>query len=182
MAEWNTDYSGGDGYDPSNQNAVPTPYVFPSFPNQNDANAWSMCSESLSGLDQRFLHTSGPFVLLPGRTNEMISGVVWVPNIPDYPCPSLRELVEADVLAQNLFDNCFKITDGPDAPFIDIIEMDKELILNLGYIAGQNNYKLGYEEAPAELRPFAPLDTTYNFQGYLVYQVNDPNISVRIKR
>ncbi|MCH2024042.1 MAG: hypothetical protein MK207_16325, partial [Saprospiraceae bacterium] len=170
--------AGGDGYDPSNPNAVPTPYVFPSFPNETGPDAWSMCSASLSGLDQRFLHTSGPFVLKPGATNEMISGVVWVPEIPDYPCPTLSGLVAADVLAQNLFDNCFKITDGPDAPYIDIVEMDKELILNLNYNPGQNNYKLSYSETPGILKPFAPLDTTYDFQGYLVYQVNDPNVSV----
>jgi hypothetical protein len=169
---------GGDGYDPSNTATTPTPYVFPSFPDESGGGVWSMCSESLSGLDQRFLHTSGPFVLNPGATNEMISGVVWVPSIPDYPCPTLSGLVAADVLAQNLFDNCFKITDGPDAPYIDIVEMDKELVLNLNYNVEQNNYKLGYSESPAELRPFAPLDTTYDFQGYLIYQVNDPNLSV----
>ncbi|CAA6810668.1 MAG: Unknown protein, partial [uncultured Aureispira sp.] len=126
---------GGDGYDPGNQAGVSTPYVFPSFPNETGGGAWSMCTESLSGLDQRFLHTSGPFVLKPGATNEMISGVVWVPSIPDYPCPTLTPLVEADVLAQNLFDNCFKITDGPDAPYIDVIEMNQELVLNLYYSA-----------------------------------------------
>ena len=125
-----------------------------------------MCSENLSGLDQAFLHTSGPFVLKPGATNEMISGVVWVPDLPDYPCPSLKSLVDADVLSQNLFDNCFKITDGPDAPYIDVVELDEEIILNLTYNAEQNNYGLNYEESPAELRPFAPLDTTFNFQGY----------------
>ncbi len=123
--------AGGDGYDPANTTAIPTPYVFPSFPNESGPGTWSMCSETLSGLDQRFLHTSGPFVLQPGATNEMISGVVWVPTIPDYPCPSLKPLVQADVLAQNLFDNCFKITDGPDAPFIEVVELDEELILNL---------------------------------------------------
>jgi len=170
--------AGGDGYDPSNLSATPTPYVFPSFPNQTGSDAWSMCSEGLSGLDQRFLHTSGPFILKPGATNEMISGVVWVPVIPDYPCPTLRPLVEADVLAQNLFDNCFKIVDGPDAPFIDIVEMDKELVLNLDYAVGQNNYGLSYSETPGELKPFAPLDTTYDFQGYKVFQVKGPNISV----
>ena len=37
---------------------------------------------------------------------------------------------------------------------------------------------MNYEESPAELRPFAPLDTTFNFQGYKIFQVNDPNISV----
>lgn len=168
--------AGGDGYDPAATQG--TPYVFPSFPNETGAGVWSMCSESLSGLDQRFLHTSGPFVLKPGATNEMISGVVWVPSIPDYPCPSLKKLVEADQLAQNLFEACFKLTDGPDAPYIDVVELNEELILNLYYTPEQNNYNLGYEESPAELAPFAPLDTTYNFQGYKVYQVNDPNISV----
>ena len=169
---------GGDGYDPSSSTTVPTPYVFPSFPNEQGGGVWSMCSEGLSGLDQRFLHTSGPFVLKPGATNEMISGVVWVPEIPDYPCPSLKSLVEADVLSQNLFDNCFKITDGPDAPYIDVVELDEEIILNLTYNAEQNNYGLNYEESPAELRPFAPLDTTYNFQGYKIFQLSGPNISV----
>ncbi|CAA6829473.1 MAG: Unknown protein, partial [uncultured Aureispira sp.] len=170
--------AGGDGYDPSNQSATPTSFVFPSFPNETGSGAWSMCSESLSGLDQRFLHTSGPFVLKPGATNEIISGVVWVPNLPDYPCPSLTPLVEADVLAQNLFDNCFKITDGPDAPYIDVIELDQALILNLSYNKNQNNFGLGYSESPGDLQPFAPLDTTYNFQGYKIYQVKSANISV----
>ncbi|MCP4440158.1 MAG: hypothetical protein GY810_14540, partial [Aureispira sp.] len=167
---------GGDGYDPSNSQT--TPYVFPSWPNDQSPDAWSMCKDNLPGLDQRFLHTSGPFVLKPGATNEMISGVVWVPEIPDYPCPSLKQLVEADQLAQSLFDNCFKIIDGPDAPFIDVVELENELILNLGYTFNYNNFRLGYEESPGELKAFAPLDTTYNFQGYKVYQVNDPNISV----
>ncbi|MCP4443671.1 MAG: hypothetical protein GY810_32605, partial [Aureispira sp.] len=167
---------GKTGYDVSN--STKTPYVFPSFPNDQTAGAWSMCSDALGAGDRRFLHTSGPFVLKPGATNEMISGVVWVPEIPDYPCPSLKQLVEADQLAQNLFDNCFKITDGPDAPYIDVVELENELILNLGYTAAQNNFRLGYEESPGELREYAPADTTYNFQGYKVYQVEDPNISV----
>ncbi|MCP4437843.1 MAG: hypothetical protein GY810_02785, partial [Aureispira sp.] len=168
---------GNNGYNVGSTDPS-TPYVFPSWPDDQTAGAWSMCSQPLSGLDQRFMHTSGPSVLKPGATNEMISGVVWVPEIPDYPCPSLKQLVEADQLAQNLFDNCFKITDGPDAPYIDVVELENELILNLGYTSAQNNFRLGYEESPGELRPYSPLDTTYNFQGYKVYQVNDPNISV----
>ena len=168
--------AGGDGYDPAATEG--TPYVFPSFPNEVGAGSWSMCSENLNGLDQRFLHTSGPFVLRPGATNEMISGVVWVPDIPDYPCPSLKKLVDADELAQNLFDNCFKLTDGPDAPYIDVVELNEELVLNLYYTPEQNNFNLGYEESPAELGQVAPLDTTYNFQGYKVYQVSEPNVSV----
>ncbi len=165
---------GGTGANGPNEPKFP--YVFYSFPSETDPNAWSMCTEGITGADYRFLHTSGPFVLEPGAVNELISGVVWVPEIPDYPCPALVELVEADVLAQNLFDDCFKITDGPDAPFIDVVEMENELILNLSYVPGQNNYQLGYEESPAILENTA--DTTYNFQGYKIYQVVNENISV----
>lgn len=167
---------GGTGYDPLATSG--TPFVFPSFPNETGAGVWSMCSEGLPPSDGRFLHTSGPFVLKPGATNEMISGVVWVPSIPDYPCPSLKKLVDADELAQNLFLACFKLTDGPDAPNMDVVEMNEELILNLYNTPELNNFNLTYEESPADLATKAPLDTTYNFQGYKVYQVNDPNISV----
>ena len=165
---------GGNGYNPGSPKY---PYVFPSFPNESGAGAWSMCTEAITGNDYRFLHSSGPFVLLPGATNELISGVVWVPEIPDYPCPSLTQLVDADVLAQNLFDDCFKITDGPDAPYIDVIELENELILNLSYVPSQNNYQLGYKESPARLRGFGG-DTSYTFQGYKIYQVINENISV----
>jgi hypothetical protein len=44
---------GGDGYDPSDPNAVATDYVFPDNP--NDPSGWSMYSENLSGLDVRIL-------------------------------------------------------------------------------------------------------------------------------
>jgi hypothetical protein len=166
---------GGNGY---NTNVtVRTPYVFPSFPTDQNPGAWSMCNGGTTGAgDFRFLHTSGPFTLLPGATNELISGVVWVPELPDYPCPSLRELVAADVLAQNLFDDCFKITDGPDAPYIDIVEMENQLILNLSYVPSQNNYQMGYREEPAALR--GRPDSAYVFEGYKIYQVKSANTSV----
>ena len=54
----------------------------------------------------------------------------------DYPCPSLRELVEADVLHKIYLITALKSRMG-QMPHCDIIEMDKELILNLGYIAGR---------------------------------------------
>lgn len=169
--------NGGTGYNPGS--TTKTNFVFHDWP--NDQNGWSMChadgpNQQLGQFDPRFNHVSGPFVLLPGATNEMISGVVWVPEIPDYPCPSLSGLVEADQLAQNLFDDCFKLIEGPQTPYMDIVEMDNKLILNLSYI--NTSLPFSYEESPGELRPFAPLDTTYNFQGYKIYQVKSPSVSV----
>ena len=103
----------------------------------------------------------------------MISGVVWVPQVND----CLDELVEADILAQNLFDGCFRITNGPDAPFIDVVELENELVLNLTYPEGTDNILFNYTETPPQLRGVQG-DTAYSFQGYKVYQVKNANISV----
>lgn len=167
---------GGTGYNPGSTDTIR--YVFPSFPNQTEPGAWSMCNGGTTGAggDFRFLHTSGPFKLMPGATNELISGVVWIPETEGLPCPRLTELVAADVLAQNLFDDCFKITDGPDAPFMDVVELENEIILNLSYTSALNNYQLAYKETPSILRGTA--DSAYVFEGYKIYQVVDANTSV----
>ena len=38
----------------------------------------------------------------------------------------MNEVRKADDKAQSLFDNCFQILDGPDAPDIAIQELDRE--------------------------------------------------------
>jgi hypothetical protein len=75
------------------------------------------------------MQATGPLLLQPGATNELIIGVVFVPDI-DYPCPDITRLKFADDIAQALFDNCFDITDGPDAPDITAVELDRELIIH----------------------------------------------------
>ncbi|MEZ4984048.1 MAG: hypothetical protein R2795_03260 [Saprospiraceae bacterium] len=35
---------------------------------------------------------------------------------------------KADDIAQDLFDVCFEITRGPDAPDVDWIELDREIV------------------------------------------------------
>ncbi len=163
--------SGGDGY---NEGTFPTPYMFPDDPSSSDPNAWSECSENNNEDDRRFVQSSGPFVLLPGTTNEVIIGAVWVPNAA-YPCPSFTKLQQADDKAQGLFDNCFKLTDGPDAPDICITELDRELILTLVNDEGSNNYLEGYSELSPSI-PGGFDDSTYTFQGYLVYQLANPTV------
>ncbi|MCU0345907.1 MAG: hypothetical protein MUC59_03110 [Saprospiraceae bacterium] len=174
---------GGDGYDPANQNLID--YAFPGEP--NDGSAWSMCNpqaptEFPTGLppyDRRTVQASGPFLLQPGATNELIIGAVWVPDL-DYPCPDITKLLFADDLAQDLFDNCFDIIDGPDAPDVDWIALDRELIAVLTNkpAPASNNYQEAYQEnvigAPGDV---PNLDTTYNFEGYLIYQVASPDVS-----
>ena len=135
---------GGLGYD-LNSTAY-TRFAYTGYP--NDPQAWSMCTspynDSLSALrpDQhtRTWINSGPVELLPGATNELIYGVAWVPELSDYPCPSMRELLVADDQMQAMFDNCFRLNRGPDAPYMDIVELENELVFNLSYTEGQNNY------------------------------------------
>ncbi len=156
------------------------PYAFPDPPNlSNPEQNWSMCSHGLAPSDLRTIQASGPFRLDPGRTNELIIGVVWVPNVASYPCPDLSTLTSADDKAQNLFDACFSLVDGPDAPDIDIIELDRELIIVLTNDTVISNNRFEQYEEWDPLIPGYPDndDTTYVFEGYKVYQLAHPNVS-----
>lgn len=160
---------GGDGYDP---NGRPIRYAFPGEP--NNINGWSMCSQGLPPVDLRTLQASGPFVLNVGRINELIVGLPWVPN-QNYPCPSFADIFAADDKAQALFDNCFDLTDGPDAPDLSIIELDREVIFTLtnANFPTSNNQNEQYEEIDtyAPNPPFTEEQRKYRFQGYKVYQL-----------
>jgi hypothetical protein len=164
---------GGSGY-----NLPPTElidYAFTEVP--NDQAGWSMCTANLDFGDRRTIQASGPFRLDPGEVNELIIGVPWVPSI-DYPCPDISSLLSADDIAQALFDNCFKLPDGPDAPDLDFIELDKELIVILtnDSISSNNAFEL-YSEKGLEI-PETVDDSLYRFEGYKVYQMNGPSVSV----
>ncbi len=167
-----TPYSyGGDGYDLNSNNTIR--YAFTDSP--DDANGWSMCTANLPRGDRRTLQASGPLRLLPGAINELIVGVVFVPDVA-YPCPSINRLIRADLTAQGLFDNCFDIIDGPDAPTLEIIELDQEVIFTLvNQVGSSNNYGLSYSEVSPDI-PNVP-DSTYVFEGYLVYQLVDASAS-----
>jgi hypothetical protein len=113
---------GGNAYNTGSTDFIN--YAFVDRP--NNSTGWSMCTESLPPGDRRTIQASGPFRLDPGAVNELIIGAVWVPEL-DYPCPDILPLLAADDIAQALFDNCFDLLDGPDAPDVDWVEMDKEL-------------------------------------------------------
>jgi hypothetical protein len=143
-----------------------------------------MCTANLPVGDRRTLQASGPFTLKPGAVNELIIGIPWVPE-QDYPCPNLDNLFRADNLAQGLFDNCFEILDGPDAPSVGWVELNKEVIAVLSNVAPSNNVNEGYRQqdflAPESLKNSTDSllreSTFYKFEGYLVYQLLNPNVS-----
>ncbi len=169
--------SGGTniGYNPGSTDTVK--YVFPDAP--NDPNGWSMYSKNASKADYRTIQSTGPFVLKPGDVNELIIGVPWVPNVV-HPGPALDQLLAADELAQSLFDNCFELQDGPDAPDIDIVELDKQLILILSNDKDEsNNANEDFHEVGLKIDKDKTDDIEYKFEGYQVYQLYNGDVSVQ---
>ncbi len=163
---------GGNAYGGS----VPTKYVFPGVP--NDPTGWSECVENNTPADRRFVQSSGAFKLTPGASNEIIIGVVWVrPPVGTYPCPSFNLLQTADDKAQALFDSNFKILDGPKAPDLEIVELDKTLILNLVNTFTKDIEK--YRDADPILIALGDPDSAYYFQGYQIFQIASTKVSAQ---
>lgn len=162
---------GGTGYNPGSADS--TRYAFPGEPNDNAG--WSMCSVQAPEGDRRTLQATGPMLLKPGAINELIIGAVFVPD-QNYPCPGLDELFAADNLSQDLFDNCFRLKDGPDAPDVDFIELDRELVMVLTNDIGSNNYQESWADKGIGLPP--GVDSLYRFEGYRIFQLSDASVTL----
>lgn len=163
---------GDDAY----QDGRPIKYAFVGNPADNDE--WSMCSSGADPVqDRRTVQASGPFRLDPGAVNELIIGVVWLPD-QNYPCPDIRSLRFADDISQALFDNCFEITDGPDAPDVDFIELDQEIIavFTNDTIVSNNAYE-EYAQRGLQIPGLEP-DSLYRFEGYKLYQLSGPDVTL----
>ena len=162
---------GGDGYQ---EDGPITRYAFVDPP--NDPDGWSMCAEGLPIGDRRTIQASGPFTLLPGAVNELIIGVVWVPD-QLYPCPRLDRLWKADDLAQDLFNNCGDPNRGPDAPNVDWVELDRELVAVFSNDPqASNNAFEQYQEQGLGIP--GGQDSMYRFEGYKLFQFAGPEVSL----
>lgn len=162
---------GGNGYQSGGREIN---YAFTGAP--DDPNGWSMCSANEGLGDRRTIQASGPFRLDPGAVNELIIGVPWVPDIQTYPCPDLTPLIRADVKAQALFDACFDIVDGPDAPDLGIIELDRRVIFTFSNdTTTSNNAFLNYSERGLDI-PKGEEDSAYVFEGYKLYQLANSSV------
>jgi len=176
---------GGTGYLSSQ-----TPADF-MFPDDTDPCGWGTSGipqaswkETQTPGDRRFVQSAGPFTLLPGATNDITVGMVWARATQGGAWASVGEVRRADDKAQRLFEVCFKIVDAPNAPELQIVELDKELIFHIYNIKGSNNY-LNTSEDYVEEDPFIVCpnnqpncDTKYRFQGYQVYQLKDKSSSI----
>ena len=185
---------GGDGVNP-NTGAnldVEADYM---FPGETDPFQWGTFGENVDPWteitadnppgDRRFIQAAGPFTLQPGDYNNITVGVVWARATGGDSFESVRQLRVADDKAQALFDNCFQLVSGPDAPELTIQELDQELIL---YLSNDNSLSNNFNELYTALDPEIPteladgtqldtLDRSYTFQGYQIYQVASETVS-----
>lgn len=169
---------GGNGYGGS------TPYDF-MFPGDTDPSVLTWSEESVGNtpFDRRMMQSAGPFTLLPGAVNYITVGAVWARAANGGPSASVALMRTTDDKAQRLFDNCFKTLDGPDAPDLTLQELNKELLIYITNKESSNNYMERYEAYDpsivySNLSPqLANIDTTYNFEGYQIFQLKDNTVT-----
>src|SRR5690606_22056092 len=111
---------------------------------------WTEETSGNAPFDRRFMQSAGPFTLQPGAVNNITVGVVWARAKTGGPFQSVEDVRRADDKTQALFDNCFRILSGPDAPDLLVQELDRELLLFIDNRSISNNYNEGY----SELDPF----------------------------
>ncbi len=143
------------------------------------ARKWTEETAGNQPYDRRFMQSAGPFTLKPGALNYITVGIPWARATSGGPFASVELLRRTDDKCQRLFDNCFKVVDGPDAPDVTIQELDKEIILYITNSASSNNYLEQYEEGdPSIVSPEGQhYDSLYRFEGYQVYQLKDNSVS-----
>jgi hypothetical protein len=125
--------------------------------------------------DRRFMQSAGPFTLEPGAVNYITFGVPWARATSGGAWASVELLRVVDDKCQALFDNCFKVIDGPSAPDLTIRELDQQLIVYLSNAALSNNYKEGYLELDPEI-PEGRVDTEVKFDSIQVITIDGDTV------
>ncbi|MGB0429256.1 MAG: T9SS type A sorting domain-containing protein, partial [Bacteroidia bacterium] len=159
---------GGNGNTTSN--GEETDFMFPDDP--RDPDGWSEVTANNQPFDRRFLQSAGAFTLKPGAVNKVTVGVVWARASSGGNTGSYDLLLLADDKAQKLFNNNFDLLDGPDAPELAAVELDKEVILMMDretYIETES-----YEDSEVSTEGE---EVKYGFQGYQLYQLSSSSVT-----
>lgn len=133
--------------------------------------------------DRRFMQSAGPFTLKSGAVNYITVGIPWARATSGDAYASVELLRVVDDKAQTLFENCFKVIDGPDAPDLAFREIDQELIVYISNSPSSNNYNERYAEIDPNIPKLVPgtdekADSIYRFEGYQIFQLKNPQVSV----
>ncbi|MEZ5196534.1 MAG: hypothetical protein R2764_09075 [Bacteroidales bacterium] len=129
--------------------------------------------------DRRFMQSAGPFTLKPGAVNYITVGIPWARAIAGGAWASVELLRVVDDKAQALFDNCFKVVDGPDAPDLTFKELDNEIIVYITNSPNSNNYLESYEELDPQIKALSlEFDPYYRFEGYQIFQLKNADVTI----
>ncbi len=156
--------------------------------NQN-GKYWTEENEQNQPGDRRFMQSAGPFDLEPGAVNYITVGIPWARATSGGPWASVLLLRVVDDKAQALFDNCFKVLDGPSAPDLTFLETDRSITVTISNRKGSNNFLEAYSELDPNIqlledttgaRSQAEEDSlkTYRFEGYQIFQLRRADVSV----
>jgi len=148
---------------------------------------WTEETADNNPFDRRFMQSAGPFTLEPGAVNYITVGIPWARAASGGPWASVELLRVVDDKCQKLFDNCFKVLDGPDAPDMAIVELNRELIFYITNSKVSNNYLENYQEYDNTIIQPNPADSTqrsdslYRFEGYQIYQLANATVTLDSK-
>ena len=160
---------GGTGFGGSQ----PAKYMFPDNTDPDfPGSSWTEKTTGNKPGDRRFIQSTGPFVLKPGQIQRITVGVVWARTTSGGALGSLNLLKLASDKAQTLFNNNFKILDGPNAPDVEIQELNQELVMK--FLNTGNNKVEAYQEAYKDANNQVK---TYKFEGYMIYQLKDATVN-----
>ncbi|HON18681.1 MAG TPA: T9SS type A sorting domain-containing protein, partial [Salinivirgaceae bacterium] len=85
----------------------------------------------------------------------------------------------ADDKCQKLFENCFRMIEGPHAPDLTAVELDQRLIVHISNPLGSNNYLESYGEVDPFISTSYSVDQrTFKFQGYQVFQLKNKDVTI----
>lgn len=163
---------GGDGITGTDGTKADYMFPFDTDPNHPGKN-WNEKEAGNSPADRRFIQSSGPFVLEPGAVQRLTVGVVWARTNFGGADGSLRLLKQASRKAQDLFNSCFDLIDGPDAPEVEVHEQDRQIVLSFG---DTDNERV--ELYSDSIFNDAGQAISYQFQGYRVYQLKNASVSL----
>jgi len=140
---------------------------------------WTEVTAGNQPYDRKCMESAGPFTMHPGAVNYLTIGIPWARSCCNCTTSSLELLKYADDKCQALFDNCFKILDGPEAPDVTAQELDREVILYLSNDEMSNNYQDKYEEVDPTIISVQGqhYDSLYRFEGYQIFQVSDLSVT-----
>jgi len=156
---------GGQGLNPSDTAS----FMFPGVTDPARRPLWTERTAGNTPNDRRFLQTAGSFSLLPGAVNKVIIGVVWARASSGGATGSFNLLKQASDKAFKLFKNNFQIIAGPDAPILQVSELDRNLIVKITQTEKIESFVDSFA-GPCTNR------TVFRFQGYQIFQLKTANL------